>query len=174
MISELVLEILATDALADMRTLRLDMLKRSFNFPMLAGWAHVECCAKFDDFINPEAIQQVLLLISKAPAFFDLPALNLSGVTFDAGQLLLPPEVEVRGTSLVIMPPKTTVNGATITPESIKIYRVDGYSLIDEAEYRTKTDSGRITHKTKQSGVYCVVGSNLLGFGIPARNIEVK
>lgn len=174
MISKLVLKILATGALDDLKRIRLDMIENSFNFQMLAGWAHVETSVKFDDYTNPEAIQQVLLLIAKAPEYFDLPALPLAGVSFDVGQMLQPPIIEIRGDALIITPPKATVGGAVITPESIKIYRVDGYSLIDEAEYPTKTSPGQITHKVKVKGVYCVVGSNLLGFGIPARNVEVK
>jgi len=174
MINKLVLKILATGALNDFNRVRPDMLENSFNFQMVAGWAHVETSVKFDDYVNPEAIQSALLLLSKAGEFFDLPALNLSGVTFDVGQMLLPPTVEIRGDALVITPPKSTINGAVITPESVKIYRIDGYALIDEAEYRTKTDSGAITHKAKAKGAYCVVASNLLGFGIPARNVEIK
>lgn len=174
MINKLVLKILATGALDDLKRIRLDMIENSFNFQMLAGWAHVETSVKFDDYTNPEAIQQVLLLIAKAPEYFDLPALPLAGFSFDVGQMLLPPTVEVRGNALVITPPKSTINGAAITPESVKIYRIDGYLLVDEAEYRTKVDSGVITHKVKVNGVYCVVGNNLLGFGIPARNVEIK
>lgn len=174
MINKLVLKILATGALDDLKRIRSEMLENSFNFQMVAGWAHVECCVKFDDFVNPEAIQQVLVLIAKAGEYFDLPSLPLAGISYDAGQIMLPPVVEVKGASLVITPPRSTINGATITPETIKIFRVDGYSLIDEAEYRTKADSGKITHKVKQGGTYCVVSNNLLGFGIPARNIEVK
>lgn len=174
MINKLVLKILSTGALDDLKRIRPDMIENSFNFQMLAGWAHVETSVKFDDYVNPEAIQQVLLLIAKAPEYFDLPALPLAGVTFDVGQMLQPPIVEIRGEALVITPPNATINGAVITPESIKIYRVDGYALIDEAEYRTKADSGVITHKVKAKGAYCVVASNLLGFGIPARNVEIK
>lgn len=176
MLNKVVIKIIATGALNDLKRIRSDMAETSLEPVMLVNWAHVECCIKFDDFTAYNAVYKAFCLAARAGDYFDLPPLHLAGIApdFDINQVFLPPDVTVTGKQLSIKPPKSTLGGGTITPESVKIFRVDGFSLIEEAEYKCKTTEGDIKHKVRGEGLYCVVASNLLGYGIPARNVEVK
>ena len=176
MLNKVVIKIFATGALNDLKRIRPDMAETSFEPVMLINWAHVECCIKFDDFTAYGPVYKAFCLAARVPDYFDLPPLHLAGIApdFDINQIFLPPDVVVTGKQLSIKPPKSTLGGGVITPESVKIFRVDGFSLIEEAEYKCKASESDIKHKTKAEGFYCVVASNLLGYGIPARNVEVK
>lgn len=167
------IQILACDLLGNLRNVDQDLIKFSLTPDTLMSWAYAEVCFKMGRTVYLSDTSEIMQMLAKSPQFFDLVELDYPSVHVQYEQYLLPPIVEVRGEALAITPPNATIGGVSITPESVVIYRVTGNKISQAFEFKTKTKPDQIVQKV-EPGVYCVTTKNILGHGIPARNVEVK
>lgn len=165
--------ILACDMLADLRGMKRELLENSFSPDIIINWATVEVAQKMGAMPLGSDTSDIVQLLAKIPQYFNLPALDFPSVHIQYWQYIKPPTVKAANGVLVINPPTETVNGATITPESVKVFRVLESRLVEIAQYFTKGDLVEIKCPV-EAGLYCVVAHNINGYGIPARNVEVK
>ena len=167
------IRIFACDMLGDLRKFDPDLLAASMSPNSLIEWAFVEVSSKINRVVLQSDTHEIIQALAKIAKFFDLPKLDFPSVHIQYWEYVLPPTVDIRGNALVITPPDSTVGGRLITPESVKIFKVNPDSIVEVGEYFVKSSPGQIQHIVG-AGVYCVVAYNINGYGIPARNVEVK